>query len=970
MAFMSGSTQESSRLTIAVLLDHLNFFGRGYEGQLRDAMHAAARAKNHNLLFVYGGPLAAPDPLESANNAIYELIRSSQFDGIIAVSSLLSTYCGAEQVGRLLEGYRPTCLCSIGAAFSGVPSLLLDNAYGMEQVTAHLVREHGCKRFAFLAGTPKNPEAEQRLAAFRGVLDQHGLEMDPSLFGHGHFLPALGRAAMDEILARGVAFDAVVCANDSMALGAIQALRRRGRRVPQDVAVTGFDNLKLSRLANPPLTTVAQPFDIFAHLAIDSIEAQVAGRTVPPVTYVPSQFVHRQSCGCGYRAHAESCDALPMMMATGTLLRERILALKPVVAEILSTTVIDGDTAAMRLIEGLSAEAAGTDEAFCMAVGDVLMEVAEDDERHRSLESAVNRLRNELADQADLRLERAFYDGLSLAALTNTTSQVQHRLALEENYLRLITVGEQAAAALDLPSLRDFLLRGFPAAGVRTAVMSCLVENDLSTAQSVVGIIDGEPWEAEASRFPAGHLLPPDILRSERVGSLLVFPLTHEQRLLGVIAFDHLEGNNAYVTFGKQIAAALNSIHLHQEVVRKSMMHERSVQERIATTKRMEALSVLAGGVAHDLNNALGPLVILPDVILDQLALLPIDEATAAELKSDVESIKTASLRAAQTIKDLLALGRQGRLAKTDLDVNRLVRSCLGDGPWNSDGDGKTGVALRTDLANEPLTIRGAESQLARAIANLVRNAFEAIDGHGQVTARTSHAQITDPISGFETIPPGGYVLLTIADTGCGIPEQDLHRVFEPFFSKKRAGENSGTGLGLAIVHGVVKEHAGFIDVASTPGLGTTFSLYFPAERPLQPLELSRAAVPRGSARILVIDDEPVQLRTCSRVLTRLGYTVETSASGQHACEIFRQLAGGRSPFDVVLVDMLLGEAMDGLQVIDQIHATFPGQKVIIVSGHAPNDRADLAIKKGLMWLAKPYDIETLAHAFATVLRD
>jgi CheY-like chemotaxis protein len=193
--------------------------------------------------------------------------------------------------------------------------------------------------------------------------------------------------------------------------------------------------------------------------------------------------------------------------------------------------------------------------------------------------------------------------------------------------------------------------------------------------------------------------------------------------------------------------------------------------------------------------------------------------------------------------------------------------------------------------------------------------------------------------------------------------------VFEPFFTKKRAGETSGSGLGLAIVHGVVKEHDGFIDIASTPGVGTTISLYLPA---VDGMELRERVLPApgGSARILIVDDEPIQLRTGRRVLVRLGYQVEIMDSGLRAYELFSRAAGsGQSPFDLIIIDMLLGEMLDGLQVIEQIQRLFPAQKVIVVSGHAPTERAELAVKRGLTWLEKPYDMESLAQTVERVLR-
>jgi len=148
----------------------------------------------------------------------------------------------------------------------------------------------------------------------------------------------------------------------------------------------------------------------------------------------------------------------------------------------------------------------------------------------------------------------------------------------------------------------------------------------------------------------------------------------------------------------------------------------------------MESLSVLSGGVAHDLNNVLGPMVALPDVILQDLGQLdPASLPALTEIRDDMRSIKSASLRAAQTIKDLLTLGRQGRRPKADLDLNRLVKSCILSSPWAADS-GSTAIHLRIDLAPESLPLRGAESQLARAVSNLMRNAFEAVDGHGDVT--------------------------------------------------------------------------------------------------------------------------------------------------------------------------------------------------------------------------------------------
>ena len=159
---------------------------------------------------------------------------------------------------------------------------------------------------------------------------------------------------------------------------------------------------------------------------------------------------------------------------------------------------------------------------------------------------------------------------------------------------------------------------------------------------------------------------------------------------------------------------------------------------------------MLAGGVAHDLNNALGPVLVIPEVIFNRLTKLLADREVLAEMREDIDNIKTAAERAAQTIKDLLTLGRQGRRAKADIDLNRLVKSCMLNGSWTAENGA---FKLHIELAPEALPLRGAESQLARAVSNLLRNAIEAVDGHGEVTVRTSRVDVETTSAGIRDHP-------------------------------------------------------------------------------------------------------------------------------------------------------------------------------------------------------------------------
>jgi signal transduction histidine kinase/DNA-binding LacI/PurR family transcriptional regulator/ActR/RegA family two-component response regulator len=965
----SAPQDGQKRLTIAVLIDNANFFKGCYEAVLRETLDAKCRQCGYNLVFVYGGPLEAPGPSGAAGNIIFRTLKPNSFDGIIAVSSMLAAFCGPDPVARLVESYRPAALCSVGLALPGIPSLVLDNRAGMEDVVEHLIRDHGVRRPVFLAGTPQNPEGQTRLDAYKGVLERNGLAFDPALVVCGDFMPKPARAAIDSLLAAGVAFDGVVAANDNMALGAIESLRKWGRRVPGDVPVTGFDDLPLAAYGSPPLTSVAQPLARMAELALETVVAQLAGQEVPACVVLPSRFVRRRSCGCEFeplskRGPGAGSPPLP------TSLVEHLHTLAPKLDRALHAQSGADVSIQARLIESLQRNCAGSESAFPKAVGGLLEDLGDDPQRYAMLQNAIVCLREELGDLSDIGLERAFFDGLALVASASTTLQERQLLNLEDNYASLLKVSDQASVAFDLSSFKQTLSKDLPTAGVRTAFLSCALDDSATELAPVVCLVDGQPVETPETSFPASRLLPAGALTPAQRRTLLVFPLAAEAQLLGVAAFDYADEIRSYAVFRNELTAVLKSIRLHQKLVQETKMHERSVQERLAATKRMESLRVLAGGVAHDLNNALGPLVALPDVLLEELQRLPADGHTVAKMRSDIEIIKTAALRAAQTIKDLLTLGRQGRTAKEDVDLHRVVKCCVAESTLRLLEDKSRKVELVADCSVEKLLVRGSDSQLARAVGNLLSNAIEAIANEGRVVVKTTREHIKESLARFETVPPGDYAVLTVADDGCGIEPLDLGRVFEPFFSRKRAGARSGSGLGLAIVHGVVKEHEGFIDVVSSVGQGTTFSLYLPLAQARKASKPSAATAPRRPARILIVDDEEIQLQTCQRVLQKLGYQVDTMMNGMRAYQAFRRAApSGKSPYDLLVMDMVLGGSLDGLEILDMIRLLFPGQKAILASGHASSERVQVAVNQGLIWLAKPYTVDSLAEAVADSLR-
>ncbi len=963
----------TQRKTIAVLIDHIDQLSHGYESQLRWGFMRACANLDLNLLIVAGRALRAPEPWGASRNGVYDLMHSDCVDGLILMSNGIIGSCSIEELEDICRRYAPLPLCSAGLAIPDVPSIIIDNRPGMEALCEHLIREHGRRRIALLAGPEENPDAKLRFEVYREVLERHGIEFAPELVAVGALTSNEGRKAMEELLARGVEFDAVVAANDAMAMGASELLRRRGRSGGPELSLVGFDDLALARLVNPPLTTVRQPLDEMASLAVQLLVDQICGRRVPALTSLPALLTMRESCGCT-PSHRRPTGRPRWESAAALLVAER----ERLCLQLDAGTRLpeqEGRAASDVLVEALALELGGCRGSFLEAVERVASSVEESQEQYEELQKAISLLRNELYVYAEPQLEDLWDAARRAVAFANTRGQAHRLMEVDLTYRHLLTTSEHFSSTLDLTDLERCVATELCEMGVQNAVISLYAEDDRSRLTPFLCLRDGSFLASVERDYPATELFPRGAWSSDERRTSFVLPLTADARQIGVAVFEFTPGLRVHDMLCEQIGGAIHTARLHRQIVQQTTLHERALQERRAAADRMKSLSVLAGGVAHDLNNALGPLLALPSVIAREL-LCEDETLDRRQLQADLMTIQSAALRASQTIKDLLTLGRQGRTQQLPVDLNQTITS------WQSSTDPSaelgSGVVIQLELDRAALVIKASEAHVTRALANLVRNAIEAVDGVGLVRVSTRLATITEPHLGYELVSPGKYAVLSVSDTGKGITRELLGRLFEPFVTTKRVSGTSGSGLGLAVVHGVVKEHGGFIDVQTQLGAGTTFSLYFPitAEAPRSVTPISTP--PCGRGRLLVVDDDPVQLTTTRRVLAHLGYDVTTLASGEKAYELLSSGASSGSlalmdperpsGFDIILLDMMLNEAADGLDLLGRILQLFPAQKAIITSGHAPDARVRLAVERGLVWLTKPYTVNALAKAVRGLL--
>ncbi len=230
----------------------------------------------------------------------------------------------------------------------------------------------------------------------------------------------------------------------------------------------------------------------------------------------------------------------------------------------------------------------------------------------------------------------------------------------------------------------------------------------------------------------------------------------------------------------------------------------------------------------------------------------------------------------------------------------------------------------------------------------------------GTICIQTRNRYLDTSIDRYERIPEGEYVLLRITDEGVGIPPEELHRIFEPFYSKKRMGR-SGSGLGMTVVWNTIKDHAGFVDIQSREGDGTRFHVFLPATREEENGTQRRVVLQdyTGTERILVVDDIPEQLDIAVRMLSRLGYQVASASGGEKAMAHVKA-----NPVDLLVLDMVMPPGIDGLETYRRILDIHPGQKAIIASGYAPSDRVKAMQDMGAgEYIRKPYTLEKIGLA-------
>ena len=385
-----------------------------------------------------------------------------------------------------------------------------------------------------------------------------------------------------------------------------------------------------------------------------------------------------------------------------------------------------------------------------------------------------------------------------------------------------------------------------------------------------------------------------------------------------------------------------------------SVGERKKLEAQLRHAQKMESIGTLAGGVAHDFNNVL-------TAIMGYCSLMRMKAGDNHPFLGYVNQIMEAANRASTLTQSLLAFSRKQAMEAKAIDINetingvgKLLRRIIGED-----------VELKTSLSEERLVVMAGEGQIGQLLMNLASNARDAMPEGGTLSLKTERVHLSPgSLTGYKG-KEGAYAALEVADTGTGMDERTKDQVFDPFFTTKEVGK--GTGLGLSIVYGIVNQNRGYLDVSSTPGKGTKFTVYFPLTEAASDLEAmhERSELPGGSEMILVAEDNTQVREIVTATLSDFGYTVIEAFDGEDAVEKFNE---HRAEIDLLLLDVIMPRK-NGKETYKEIKKARPDIRAIFMSGYTGDILSRKGIsREGIPMISKPIVVEKLLREIREVL--
>lgn len=928
-----------------------------YLGPLLYGIRAAAREHQCNLLMACGagapgGVLGDIEPawLEPAPGTYFIPVSPANTDGLIIINPLVSEERIAYVRELVKAGQR---IVFIGAALDR-PAIAIDNYGGIQRAVTHLV-EHDHRRIAFIAGSPNDLDGDsgERLQAYRAALEAHGIDADPALIAYGLHIVDGARLAMQQILDEGVPFTAVLGSSDECAIGAMQVLRERGYRIPKDVAVIGFDDGSEAIVQDPPLTSVHSPTFERGFRALELMLEYVEGkRHEPALLTIPARLVIRQSCGClvqdsgqigshfspnwpSDQAKVWNEDGLSHRMAESVFNSARFLSREEVRAFCqdlvrayhLGLEKKDQQEFQHTLEKILQRTEAAGDDAHIWLVGIATL--------RKILPSLLKADEPDLREQMEMALFRA-------SERINEVMQQTHQRFLAEQQRTtdcMSSLTSHLFATLDENQIFNVLAERLPELGIpHAAIVFYEAEEGDPFAWSIIRTIPGQ-WDTP-HRFPTREFPPSKIYPPGEPYSLALIPLVIRRALSGFVAFE-TSRLDLYGVIVQQLQLAFSSARLYREASDGRRLAEEG--RRLAEAAN-QMKSRFLSTVSHELRTPLTVISALSADLLDQIQ----SEAPLPSLYRDyIDKIHTSTQHLDGLIRDVLDLAQnqqgQLKLVCEPLDLMEVLKSVAVVGEQLAH---QKGLSWGLEIVGELPKVWGDRTRLRQVLLNLINNAIK-FTSQGEVRVRAA----TD----------AGKVIITVSDTGLGIPQEEQATIFDEFRQSERTARRGygGLGLGLAISKRLIEMHGGEISVQST-GEEKAGSHFF-ITLPIMDKEIAAASAADQitlEQTVLIVSKQPENGRYLCEKLSQHGFRAQIGEIDDTADWLSHLLA---RPFGAVIIDKEL-KSEQGWEILKALKEN-PTTRDIPFLFYSLSPDKSIGSLLSVDYLKKPVETNELAQA-------
>ncbi|MCL6590607.1 MAG: substrate-binding domain-containing protein [Firmicutes bacterium] len=567
--------------TIGLLVDWLH---NQYKLDFLNGAGDFARENNLNLLCFEGGCIGSSREYESQRTVLFDLVDPVNVDGLIIMSACIGHFTNYEAIRDFCNHYRPLPIVSVGMEIENIPSILTDNKVGFRDLLNHLITGHGFSRLAFISGPAENQDAFERYAIYLDTLQENHLVYDSTLMVQGDFTPQSGADAVKTLLDyRKARFEVIVAASDDMALGALDELNARGIKVPEEVAVAGFDDLAVGGFASPPLTTVKQPFYEQGRRAAELVWEQIRGREVPHRVKFPTKLVLRDSCGCfsEITSNAAKKGAPPKNTADSALYQRR----EAILTEIINNIPYPSDNFAESIYPPLIEQIVlafihemenGTRNGFLTVFSKILRNNTGNGMNLSFWQEILSEIRCAclpyLTEPSLLtRAEDLWHQARILVAEMAILSEKRRIQKSLENNQVLDLIREELLVTMDMNQLFEVLAKRLPETGIKASYLSMFTEDQSNHQNSKLILAFDQrgpvPGVEQNPIFPSRQLIPAGILPDDRQYIMIVVSLNFAQTQFGFVLFEiDLKDVHICNALRRILCSALQGVTLFNQV--------------------------------------------------------------------------------------------------------------------------------------------------------------------------------------------------------------------------------------------------------------------------------------------------------------------------------------------------------------------------------------------------------------------